>query len=133
MVCDWYKSHGYDFFALSDHNCLAKGEKWMPVDHGKRHVPSAVLEKCRRRFGTDWLQLRGEGEQREVKLKTFDEINAKLGEPGRFLLIHGEEITDHCNEHQVHVNAVNLGEIIPPQRGDSVPNTIRRNLKAVAR
>ena len=132
MVCDWYKSHGYDFFAVSDHNCLAVGEKWMPIDRGKRHVPSAALEKCRLRFGDDWLETRGEGEQREVKLKTFDEINAKLGEPDKFLLIQGEEITDSFTDFQVHINAFNLGEVIPPQKGLSVASTIRRNLDAVA-
>jgi len=131
MVSDWYKSHGYDFLALSDHDCLAKGEKWMPVDHGKRHVPAAVVEKCRRRFGADWLQLRGEGDHGEVKLKTFDEIDAKLGEPGRFLLIPGEEISAKFLEDNVHVNAVNLGEVISPKDGLSTANTLFHNLNAV--
>ena len=27
MIMDWYKSHGYDFISLSDHNILAAGEK----------------------------------------------------------------------------------------------------------
>src|SRR5690348_5712770 len=31
MVADWYKSHGYNFLALSDHNVLSVGEKWMPL------------------------------------------------------------------------------------------------------
>jgi hypothetical protein len=133
MVADWYKSHGYDFLAISDHNCLAEGQRWMPIDHGKRHVPSKVLENCRRRFGADWLQLRGEADRREVKLKTLDEICAKLDKPGRFLLIPGEEITGKCGDHQVHVNAINLAEPIKPQKGDSVADTIRRDLDMVDR
>src|SRR3954462_5513797 len=28
MIMDWYKSHGYQFVALSDHNTLQEGEKW---------------------------------------------------------------------------------------------------------
>jgi hypothetical protein len=26
MIMDWYKSHGYDFISLSDHNTLAKAK-----------------------------------------------------------------------------------------------------------
>src|SRR6186997_2621450 len=28
MIVDWYKSRGYHFLALSDHNTLQTGEKW---------------------------------------------------------------------------------------------------------
>jgi hypothetical protein len=133
MVADWYKSHGYDFLAISDHNNIEQGEKWKPMDSGKRPLTTAVIEKCRRRFGGDWLEIRSEGKHREVKLKTFEEVGAKLSEPGRFLLIRGEEITDKCGDRQVHMNAVNLAELAPPQHGDTVADTIRRNFEAVAR
>src|SRR5690606_2452567 len=29
MVAEWYRTHGYDFLALSDHNILSEGERWM--------------------------------------------------------------------------------------------------------
>ncbi|MEY4483064.1 MAG: hypothetical protein RL693_516, partial [Verrucomicrobiota bacterium] len=29
MICSWYRSQGYDFLAMSDHNTLARGDKWM--------------------------------------------------------------------------------------------------------
>ena len=32
LVCDWYKRAGYQFLALSDHNILSEGAKWMDVD-----------------------------------------------------------------------------------------------------
>ena len=31
MIVDWYKNEGYDFLALSDHNTLSRGQRWMPV------------------------------------------------------------------------------------------------------
>ena len=31
MVADWYKSKGYHFLALSDHNLIQAGEKWVNV------------------------------------------------------------------------------------------------------
>ena len=31
MVADWYKSHGYDFLSLTDHNVLSDAERWVDV------------------------------------------------------------------------------------------------------
>ncbi len=28
MIADWYKTHGYQFLALTEHNLLAEGDKW---------------------------------------------------------------------------------------------------------
>ena len=28
MIMELYKTHGYDFISLSDHNILAQGDKW---------------------------------------------------------------------------------------------------------
>jgi predicted metal-dependent phosphoesterase TrpH len=133
MAADWYKSHGYQFLALTDHDGLAEGDRWKPIDHGKRPVPSAVLEKCRRRFGDKWLEIRSEKDHQEVKLKTFNEISAKLAEPGKFLLIPGEEISDQYQDRAVHINALNPFEPIKPQGGKSAADTILRDLAAVAR
>jgi len=133
MVVDWFKSHGYDFFCLSDHNVLMEGEKWTPLRGEKRQIPDAVVEKCRRRFGEDWVELRGEGAAREVRLRTFEELKRQFDEPGRFLLLQGEEITGKCGEKQVHVNAINLTKRIMPERGQTVVETIQAALAAVRR
>src|SRR5689334_9708436 len=29
MIVDWYARHGYRFLALSDHNGLSQGQRWM--------------------------------------------------------------------------------------------------------
>ena len=31
MIVAWYHEHGYDFLAISDHNVLNRGERWIPV------------------------------------------------------------------------------------------------------
>jgi hypothetical protein len=31
MIADWYRRHGYQFLALSDHNILSQGRKWIGV------------------------------------------------------------------------------------------------------
>jgi hypothetical protein len=133
MVAEWYKSHGYDFLAISDHNRPMIGQRWRDVEGGERPVTRAVVEKCGKRFGADWLVVRGEGSQRRVKLKTFDEVRGKVAEPGKFLLIQGEEISSKFRDCNVHVNAINLAEVIPPRRGNSVADTLANDIDAVER
>ena len=134
MVVDWYKEQGYDFLALSDHNILSRGEKWMKStaikSRQKGDGPSA-LEKYRQRFGEDWVEVRGEEGAEEVRLRTLDELRSEFEEEGRFLLVEAEEITDRFERHQVHINALNLEELIPPQKGTSVVDTMRNNLRMV--
>jgi predicted metal-dependent phosphoesterase TrpH len=131
MVADWYKSHGYDFLAISDHDRFMAGEKWVSVDHGDRSAPASVVEKCRKRFGQDWLEVRGPDNNRQVKLKTFAEVCAKLGETGKFLLIQNEEISSGVGDHSVHINAINLAEPITRKSGKNVVDTISLNLDMV--
>ena len=110
MVADWYKSHGYDFLALSDHNIIADHDKWLKVHKSK--TGAVALDKYLQRFGKEWVIARGEGEQKEIRLRTLAEIKPKLEVPGRFLLIPSEEITDK----NVHVNATNIQELILPDK-----------------
>jgi hypothetical protein len=110
MVADWYKRHGYDFLALSDHNIMADHDKWLKVNKSK--TGAVALDKYLQRFGKEWVVVRGEGEGKEVRLRTLPEIKSKLEETGRFLLIPSEEITDK----NVHVNATNLQELILPDK-----------------
>jgi hypothetical protein len=129
MVADWYKSHGYDFLAISDHDSIESGKKWKKIDGGESSVPSAVVEKCQKRFGDDWLLFRTRKGGRQVKLKTFDEVCSKLVDP-KFLLIRNEEISAKFDHRHVHLNAVNLAEVINPAEGSSVADTIVKNVSA---
>lgn len=58
-------------------------------------------------------------------------LNAVVGAPEKFLLIPGEEVTDSFEKKPVHLNAYNLGKLVPPQRGTSVSDTIRNNGNAI--
>ncbi len=123
VVSDWYKRNGYHFLALSDHNVLSRGERWMGGERAARG-----LETYRERFGKDWVQTREGEEGVEVRLKPLAEFRTLFEEPGRFLMIESEEIT---NPRAVHVNATNIAEFIPPQTGDSVRQIIERAIAAV--
>jgi hypothetical protein len=135
MIVGWYKERGYDFLALSDHNVLSRGERWVSLEQveKRRRVEGAgTMAKYREKFGEDWVETRGEVGTEEVRLKTLEEIRPRFEEEGEFLMIEAEEITDRFQKHQVHINAINVGEVIEPQHGESVVETMRNNLRMVA-
>jgi hypothetical protein len=126
MVADWYKSNGYHFLALSDHNIFADVERWFPLTPARGGQPA--LDKYLARFGPDWVEIR-EGEKgREVRLKMFREFAPRLNEDGRFLMVPGEEITSKG----IHINATNLQELVLPytsadqKTSEGVVATLRR-------
>lgn len=131
MIALWYRDHGYNFLALSDHNVLSRGERWMKLAEIDKRGGKDALSKYRSRLGDAWVELRGEGEAREVRLKALEEFRPVVEVRGEFILIEGEEISDEFEKLPIHLNATNLGEVIPPQHGKSVADVMRRNVQAV--
>lgn len=129
MIVDWYKSHGYQFLGLSDHNVLLAGQKW--TDAGTNRGGGEALENYIKRFGANWVDQRREGDKTKVRLKTLAEFRGTFEEPERFLLIPSEEITDHHLTFPVHMNVSNLRDLIPPQHGSNVTDIIQNNVNAV--
>lgn len=131
MVADWYRSNGYQFLALSDHNTLSKGEKWIAADAPTKRQNEGALDRYRARFGAEWVETRQQEGKEEVRLKTLEEFRGKVEKPGEFLMVQSEEITDRFQALPIHINASNLVEMIRPQGGDSVRQTISKNLIAI--
>jgi hypothetical protein len=129
MIVDWYKQHGYQFLALSDHNVMLEGQKWINAQTNKGSA--AALEKYSKRFGADWVERREVQGRGEVRLRTLEEFRGKFEEEGRFLLIPGEEISDHFGDAPIHLNASNLRKLIPPQGGKNVYEVMQNNINAV--
>lgn len=128
MVADWYRRRDYHFLALSEHNVLAEGQTWAAIP--AKSVRELALQKYLQRFGRTWV------EQRknvlgitEVRLKPLAEFRSLLEQPGQFLLIPAEEITYSYAKKPVHMNAINLRDVIKPIQGDTVAETIRVNLR----
>lgn len=132
MIVDWYAQQGYDFLSLSDHNILSRGEKWVGEELGPKRGSIDGLKRYRARFGDDWVETRETDGKTEIRLKTLEEFGPMFEKPGEFLLIQAEEITDHFGSLPIHVNANNIAELIRPQGGESVRETIANNLIAVA-
>ena len=129
----WYKEHGYNFLVLSDHNVFQDSERWFPVaDDGNGRLKPAELDAIIAKFGADSVELREVEGRREMRLLTLSELAERFEEPGDFLLVPGEEVTASFDGHPVHINAVNIAEVIPALQGDSVENLLNDTLDAIA-
>jgi hypothetical protein len=136
-VVNWYRKNGYKFLALSDHNILSAGEKWITVldtadtDIWPPQFTIEKLEKLKAEFGEGWPVLRQRNDTLQMRLKTLKELKDKFEQPGEFILIQAEEITDAFENYPVHLNATNLESLISPQGGSSVYEVMQRNMDAV--
>lgn len=128
MIMDWYKSHGYNFLALTDHNTLAEGEKWIVVRKSRLYEES--FEAYLRKYGEEWVTYKRDTGRIQVKLKTLAEYRP-LFEDENFLVIQSEEISDRFEDKPIHMNATNVQKVIPPHGGESVSDVMQRNLDAV--
>jgi hypothetical protein len=128
IAADWYKSSGYNFLVLSEHNVMANGIKWYRL---RTPAHQTSLEKYKEKFGEDWVVERTSPGKHEVKLKTMAEYHSLFDEAGTFLLIPGEEITNSFEERQIHINGVNLIELIMPRKGSNVAETIKATMTDV--
>jgi hypothetical protein len=130
VILQQYRDRAYDFVALSDHNVLAQGGRWVTV--GEIRNGDSSLAEYRRTFGDKWVETREDSAGRlQVRLKRFDEYAGRVARRGRFLVLPGEEISDRFGSRPLHVNATNVAELIPPQGGASVAEVLQRNIDAV--
>ncbi len=66
-------------------------------------------------------------------LTSVDGLNALLGAAEKFLVVRGEEVTDRFEKKPIHVNALNPKQLVEPQGGSSVLETLQRNVDAIRR
>jgi hypothetical protein len=128
-VADWYKTNGWNFLMLSDHNTLQITNRWIDVEKSKGR--RLALDKYHQRFGAQWVEQRDVEGRLQARLKPLNEFRPLFDEPGRFLLVLGEEISGRHLNAPVHVNAFNLREVIEPRTGDTVLEVLRANVNAV--
>jgi hypothetical protein len=130
MVLDWYQTNRYDFIALSDHNTVARDEKWIRVKKSPLYEES--FRKYIDRFGADWVQYKTDSGRITVKLKTFEEYKGKMGSD-RFLIIPSEEITGSVGNKPIHVNATNIRNFIPPPKANTIAQAMQQSVDAVVK
>lgn len=131
MIADWYKSHGYQFLALTEHNVIAMGEKWTAPKKAEGPRGKA-LEKYLKRFGDKWVERKTVDGKEMVRLKTLAECRSILEEEGKFIFVSAEEITHKFAKHPIHMNGINIQKAIKPVDGPSIRETMQVNLRNVA-
>jgi hypothetical protein len=125
----WYRERDYDFLVFTDHNVLARSQRW--VNPAKIKAGEQALAKLRAQW-PDHVETRAtDTGDTEVRLKTFDEVDRLVGVPDEFLLIQGEEISDKFGKLPLHLNVHNLREMLPPRGGESVAEVLQNNVDAV--
>lgn len=137
MITDWYVKNGYHFLGISDHNVLARGERWWDIDaveKRRKGIGRKVMDKYLDRFGPGWVVTRETVEgKKEVRLRTFEEYRPLFEKPGQFLMIESEEVSAAMGKVPIHLNAVHVSEAIPPVKDlATVREVLRANLLAIA-
>ncbi len=136
---DWYKSHGYDFICLSDHNIVQSDElrfdgfgfdnqpndlaafkdetslwKVISPQPGWPKLTQNHVDESVEKFGEESVRTMTVGGQTYVRMTPFSELERKFVEPDKFLMIPGFEQTGGCyNEQQVHMNFINVRNEFP--------------------
>ncbi|MAS91915.1 MAG: hypothetical protein CMO55_01865 [Verrucomicrobiales bacterium] len=136
MIFSWYRDHGYDFIGLSDHNVLQEGEKWMTVEAIKkrqRAIGRDAISKCEARWGKEWIQWETRDGKQGIILKTLAQCREALEKPGEFYLLRAEEVSNSGSKLPVHINAINLKEVIPAIKDDNASprDVMQRSLGAI--
>ena len=137
MVVDYYHRNDYDFAVVSDHNVLSRGHRWMSLQEITARqvgVGPGAIEKAEARFGPYWIQWEEVSGKRGIVLKTLESFRGEFENPGEFLIIEAQEISDRSTAGPVHINAINLENLIPYQNEpiESTVEVMRRVLQAVA-
>jgi hypothetical protein len=114
-VTKWYKENGYNFLVLTDHNVILEGERWRRFTENN----SALLRYIKT-YDTSWSEIRPDDKRKgfqQVRLKTLNEFRSMFEEPGKFLVIMGEEIT---SPYEVHLISFDLGKALPASEGSQI-------------
>lgn len=129
VILDWYKARDYQFMALSDHNTIAEGEKWVTIREDSLY--QKAFQRYLETYGANWVEHKIDSGKTLVKLKTYEEYRDKLEKQGEFLVIKSEEITDSYDNKPIHMNATNIQEKIDPMGGGSVAEVMQNNINQV--
>jgi hypothetical protein len=127
MIAHWYKTNGYHFLALSDHNILLEGEKWINVGNRARQL---ALQKYRAAFPQD-VHVRTNGTNLQVRLTALPRLKELFEQRNKFLMIPSEEISAHHEKAPIHINVTNIRELIKPRTGTNVLEVMQNNIDAV--
>ena len=131
----WYKSRGYNFLGLSDHNVFQDDtDRWVSIvgddtvlkkPQNKGSIKYRYQPQVNRRYFDEYVKAFPDAVTRknadggiEARLSTFTELSARFNAPEEFLLLPDVEATrtvDYANgcRNQLHMNYVNVPQLLP--------------------
>jgi hypothetical protein len=130
QVLAWYRDHGYQFAAISDHDQVLAGERWIDVANSRGGLPA--LEALRHQQPDAVVTREADGKT-QARLAPFDELARRFDAPRRFLVLRGSELSDSAGSTSIHLTTLNVDGVMPPLRGASVAATVESHLAALAR
>lgn len=134
-VIAWYKNNGYQFLALTDHNQINVGNKWVSPDKNKKSSAAAAGAEYAKQYGPRWVETKPESQEPGAatlwRAKPLSEVRALFEEAGKFLLIPGDEISIAHGTIPVHLNGFNLLEAVPNEQADTVTGTLQKAIDDV--
>ena len=107
----WYVTRGYQFLGISDHNRLLDHEAWISVQEIRNRAGDAALSLSA--SNVEPISRMQEGVE-QWRLLTFAELQERFEQPERFILLQSEEVTSDVAQARIHVNAVNISEVVAP-------------------
>lgn len=128
MITDWYKSHGYNFVGLSEHNKIQEGPNWYsPTSDAAKKA----FHKYLGRFGglVDYYEWSNDI---KVRLRTLEEYRGLFEEKGKFMIFQSEEITSNLNTHPLHMVTTNVKYTIMGQYAKSITEIIQKTVNQVS-
>jgi len=137
-----HRRKGYDFVAVTDHNVMNSDRNlWLlilrpaqgPFQGGLPYVGGCSYEEAVNRYRKHCpgeVDVKHNASYDYVRVKTLAEVARRYDEPGRFLVLAGEEISHWFDDprggrRQLHLGAINLAKPL------SLPN--RRSIAATLR
>jgi hypothetical protein len=121
----WYKEQGYDFLSLTDHNVLSRGTKDISIKPDYK-LSLERVEQLKKMFGAENVMVHTKDGKPVMRLRTLDQLQGQFEEPGKFLLIEGEEITG-----KTHVNGINLEKVLRASKSKNNIESMRQQVALV--
>lgn len=128
MIADWYKSHGYNFLGISDHNKLQEGNAWKkPATDPEFKAFHQYLG----RFGSLVDYFNWSKPETIIRVKTMEEYRGLFEENGKFILFQSEEVTSNLYTHPIHMVATNIKYVISPQYAKTITGVVQKTVDKV--
>jgi hypothetical protein len=126
-ITQLYKYAGYNFVVPTEHDSSIQigSSRWNNVN--EENYTGDAYDEYLRRFGSGWVETRTVSGQLQVRLKPLNEYGSLFEEPGKFLLMLGEELSPS----KAHINAINVAAVIPYISRTTSRETILYNMSSI--